>query len=63
MSETTMRTGLTYKVLNTGNGMYRIAAVIDATKVVHSGNLHFVGDVYATREEALAAFDQMLCEA
>lgn len=58
-----LRKGLTYKVMYTGNDMYRIGAVIDPAKVVHSGNLHLLPMVYGSQEEAQKDLDRLLAQA
>lgn len=56
----TIRDGLNYKVFWTGKDCFRIGAVIDESKVVHSGNLHFLPGLYDTREEADAGLVKAL---
>lgn len=62
MSIETLREGLTYKVICTGSGMYRIGAVIDPSKVVHTGNLHLLPMVYDSREEAQGDLDHLITQ-
>lgn len=56
----TMREGLTYKVFMTGKDCFRIGAVIDVSKVIHGGNVHFLPSLYDTGEEAQAALAALL---
>lgn len=58
-----LRPGLTYKVMYTGNGDYRIGAIIDPSKVVHSGNIHFLPMLYDTPEEAQQDIDHLMEQA
>lgn len=60
MSE--MRDGLEYRVFYTNPEppTYRIGAKIRANEPLHGGNIHFVGELYDTREEAQAALDFMM---
>lgn len=62
MSTETLREGLTYKVICTGSGVYRIGAVIDPSKVVHTGNLHLLPTLYGSREEAQEKLDALLAQ-
>lgn len=62
MSVETLRDGLEYSVIYTGNDMYRIGAVIDKSKTVHSGNMHLLPMVYDTREEAKQDLDMLLSQ-
>ena len=57
-----MREGLAYKVWNTGGGIFRIGAVIDTTKPVHGGNVHFFPMLYDTREEAQKDLEHLLSQ-
>ncbi len=60
----TMRDGLDYRVYftNAEPPIYRIGAIIDTTKPMHGGNLHFLAALYDTREAAQAALEAMLAE-
>ena len=62
MSIETLREGLAYNVIYTGNDMYRIGAVIDPSKTVHTGNMHLLPMVYDTREEAQQDLDELLSQ-
>jgi hypothetical protein len=62
MSVETLREGLEYGVIYTGNDMYRIGAVIDPSKTVHSGNMHLLPMVYDTREDAQKDLDMLLLQ-
>ena len=62
MSIETLREGLEYGIIYTGNDMYRIGAVIDPSKTVHTGNMHLLPMVYDTREEAQQDLDALLSQ-
>lgn len=54
--------GLEYSVFYTNPvpPTYRIGAKIDPKEPLHGGNIHFVGKLFDSRDEAQAALEQML---
>ena len=56
-----MLEGLEYRVFHTNPEppTYRIGAKIRADEPLHGGNIHFVGELYDSRENAQTSLDTM----